>query len=77
LTWAQLGLHAKPIALLNVAGYFDPVLAWLDQAIDDGFIKPAHRELLMEAGDAERLLAALQSYRPAPATPKWIDERDR
>jgi uncharacterized protein (TIGR00730 family) len=77
LTWAQLGLHTKPIGLLNVAGYFDPVLAWLDRAVDDAFLKSEHRRLLREAADADRLLAALQSYRPAAATAKWIDEQDR
>jgi uncharacterized protein (TIGR00730 family) len=77
LTWAQLGLHAKPIGLLNVAGYFDPLLAWLDRAIEEAFLKPEHRRLLLEAEDAERLLDAFLGYRAAEATPKWINETDR
>jgi uncharacterized protein (TIGR00730 family) len=56
LTWAQLGLHAKPVGLLNVAGYFDGLLSWLDHALREGFVKPAHRELLAVDDDAGRLL---------------------
>ncbi len=77
LTWAQLGLHAKPIGLLNVAGYFDPLRAWLDHAVREGFLRSAHRRLLLEAEDSERLLDLLEQYRPVAETPKWIDERDR
>jgi uncharacterized protein (TIGR00730 family) len=77
LTWAQLGLHAKPIGLLNVAGYFDPLRAWLDHAVREGFLRSAHRQLLLEAEDSERLLDLLEQYRPVAETPKWIDERDR
>ena len=77
LTWAQLGLHAKPIGLLNVAGYFDPLRAWLDHAVREGFLRSAHRQLLLEAEDPERLLDLLEHYRPAGATPQWSDARDR
>src|SRR5439155_13810977 len=49
LTWAQLGLHAKPIGLLNLAGYFDPLGAWLDQSVREGFLRLAHRQLLIKA----------------------------
>src|SRR5262245_36632496 len=47
LTWSQLGLHAKPIGLLDVAGFFGPLLEWLDHAVAEGFLKPAHRNLLL------------------------------
>src|SRR5437764_4679168 len=77
LTWAQLGLHAKPIGLLNVAGYFDPLRAWLDHAVREGFLRSAHRRLLLEAEDPERLLDLLEQSRPEAEVPKWIDERDR
>jgi uncharacterized protein (TIGR00730 family) len=56
LTWAQLGYHAKPIGLLNVAGFFDHLLAWLDHAVGQGFVKPKHRRLLVEAKTPEELL---------------------
>jgi uncharacterized protein (TIGR00730 family) len=59
LTWSQLGLHAKPIGLLNVAGYFDALLAWLDRAVADGFLRPEHRRLVAEAGEPEELLDRL------------------
>src|SRR5260370_36256881 len=77
LTWAQLGLHAKPVGLLNVAGYFDPLRAWLDHAVGEGFLRSAHRQLLLEADDPERLLDLLEQYRPVAETPKWIAARDR
>lgn len=77
LTWAQLGLHAKPIGLLNVAGFFDPLRAWLDHAVREGFLRAAHRGLLLEAEEPERLLDLLEQYRPIGEVPKWIDAGDR
>jgi hypothetical protein len=59
LTWAQLRFHAKPIGLLNVAGFFDPLLAWIDRAIADDFVKAKNRELLIVETDVERLLDRL------------------
>jgi uncharacterized protein (TIGR00730 family) len=59
-SWAQLGLHAKPIGLLDVAGYWRPLLAWLDHAVAAGFVSPAHRDLLAEDADLAVLLAALE-----------------
>jgi uncharacterized protein (TIGR00730 family) len=59
LTWAQLGIHRKPIGLLNTAGFFDPLLAWIDQTVREGFLKPKHRELLKVAETPERLLEVL------------------
>src|SRR5271166_5111645 len=47
LTWAQLGLHARPIGLLDVDGFFDPLLAWLDRAVREGFLREDHRQLLL------------------------------
>jgi uncharacterized protein (TIGR00730 family) len=77
LTWAQLGLHAKPIGLLNVAGYFDPLRTWLDHAVREGFLRSSHRQLLLEAEEPERLLELLEGYQPPPETPKWIGASDR
>lgn len=59
LTWAQLKLHHKPIGVLNEAGFFDPLLAWLDRAVKDGFIKASHRGLLIDATKPEELLDRL------------------
>lgn len=56
LTWAQLKIHRKPIGLLNTDGFFTPLLAWLDRAVADGFIKPVYRQLLHVEHDVSRLL---------------------
>jgi uncharacterized protein (TIGR00730 family) len=77
LTWAQLGLHAKPIGLLNVADFFDPLLAWVDHCRREGFLRPQHRDLLQVSRHAEELLEMLSRYRAAAETPKWIGEGDR
>src|SRR5262245_11008481 len=63
LTWRQLGMHDKPIGLLNVAGYFDPLLSWIAHSVGERFVKEKHRELLLIADDPERLVELLQSYR--------------
>jgi uncharacterized protein (TIGR00730 family) len=77
LTWSQLGLHAKPVGLLNVAGFFDPLRAWLDHMVGESFLKEEHRQLLLEADDPERLLDSLLHHRPPEAVPKWITAEDR
>ena len=59
LTWAQLGIHAKPIGLINVNGYWDPFLAMLDQSVREGFLKPENRALLLDARTAAELLAKM------------------
>ena len=71
LTWAQLGLHGKPVGLLNVNGYFDALLAFLDHTVREGFIKPAHRQLLLAAASSDVLLDALLQAKPATDLPKW------
>jgi len=60
LTWFQLALHNKPIGLVNVAGFFDPLLAWLDHAVREGFLRPKHRQLLLSAQDGGGVLDLLQ-----------------
>lgn len=72
LTWSQLGLHAKPCGILNVSGYFDALLAFLDHAVRERLLKSAHRSLLIVDGDSGSLLDRLAAYR-APAIDKWID----
>jgi hypothetical protein len=61
LSWAQLGLHAKPIVLLDVADYWRPLLAWLDRAVATEFVAPAHRALLVCESDLDGLLAAMEA----------------
>lgn len=74
LTWSQLGVHRKPFAFLNVAGYYDGLLAFLDHAVDQRFLRDEHRALCMVDTDPERLLARFRDYDP-PYVPKWIDRR--
>ena len=59
LTWNQLKIHAKPVGLLNIAGFFDPLLGWIDRCVADDLLKPRYREFLLVDDDAERLLDAL------------------
>ena len=70
-TWAQLGIHRKPIGLLNTRGYFDPLLAFVDGAIAAGFVRPEYLRFLVVADAPEALLDALERYRP-PAVAAWI-----
>ena len=72
LTWAQLGMHEKPCGLLNVAGYYDPLINFLQHAVDERFLKDVHRELLMVEDSAESLLDAFANYQ-APTVDKWVD----
>ncbi len=71
LTWAQLGLHGKPCGLLNIEGYFEGLLAFLDHSVAEGFVKAEHRAMIPVAGTSDALLDAMESYR-APAVGKWI-----
>ena len=76
LTWAQLGLHHRPIGLLDVAGYFAPLLAFLDGAVAARFLAPPHRAMLLVERDPEALLAAFRAYQPPPPF-KWVDRPAR
>lgn len=64
LTWAQLGLHGKPCGLLNVAGYFDSLLAFLDHAVERGFLAPEYRRMLLSDTDPVALLDRMHAYAP-------------
>ena len=75
LTWAQLGEHEKPCGLLNVAGYYDPLLTVFDQMVNRGFLSGPNRDLVLVESEHERLLQRLESYQP-PKTAKWIDRSE-
>lgn len=77
LTWSQLGLHKKPIGLLNVGGFFDPLLAWVRSACAEGFIRQQHVDILHLATDPAELLDVLARHPPAPPVPKWAGRDDR
>ncbi len=70
LTWAQLGIHVKPCALLNVDGFFDPFVGFLEHAAQQGFIKPLHLEMLLCDRDPTALLARMQAFQPVYSD-KW------
>ena len=73
-TWTQLGLHAKPCALLDVDGYYAPLQAFLDSAVAVRFVRAEHRAMLLVDEDPERLLDALASWR-VPVVEKWLDRK--
>ena len=75
ITWAQLGLHRKPCAILNVEGYYDPLLALFDRAVVEGFVHPSNRQLVLQGTEPNGLLNLLAAYKP-PRTEKWIDRDD-
>ncbi len=75
-TWSQLGFHRKPFGLLNVDGFFDPLIAYLTAVADQGFMRPEHLEMLSVDDDPARLLERLSAYRP-PDIPKWVGQNDR
>ena len=64
LTWSQLGIHGKPSGLLNVSGYYDSLLAMLDHAVTERFLRPTHRALVLADTDADSLLQRLASFYP-------------
>ena len=72
VTWAQLGIHAKPCGLLNVNGYFDLYIRFLDYAVKEGFIRPEHRRMVLVAEDPAELLDIFEKYDP-PRVGKWLD----
>jgi uncharacterized protein (TIGR00730 family) len=72
LTWSQLGVHAKPVGLLNVAGYYDGLLRWLSHAAGEGFVQRANLGLVLFADTAADLLDALAAWRPPPGPRPWL-----
>ena len=73
LTWGQLGFHVKPMGLLNVNGFYDPLLALFERAVAEGFLREENRAMALAADDIESLLTALAAYRPEPVS-KWLKE---
>lgn len=71
-TWGQLGIHRKPLGLLNVAGFFDPLLAFLEHIVDEGFLRAEHRASVAVESTPAELLRSIEAVRP-PEVEKWID----
>jgi uncharacterized protein (TIGR00730 family) len=72
ITWAQLGIHTKPCALLNISGYYDPLIALLEHSVEHGMIKPKHRDLLIIDTDPDNIIEQMENYE-APDVNKWLD----
>mgnify|MGYP001815151405 CR=1 FL=1 len=73
LTWAQIGLHAKPFGLLNINGYYDQLLSFLDHTVEEMFVYAPHRDLVMHAGDCADLLNRMAAYERAPVKKtEWV-----
>ncbi|HVM08406.1 MAG TPA: TIGR00730 family Rossman fold protein [Acidimicrobiales bacterium] len=75
-TWAQIGLHQKPVALLDVDGFWDGLVTQLDRMVTEGFLRVENRRLVATYDDIESMLDGLESWIPSPAE-KWIDDDER
>lgn len=71
LTWAQLGLHQKPVGILNTAGFFNGLLDFIESITNDGFVAPVHRHMLQSESDFKKLMSLLNHYNPPPL-PQWL-----
>lgn len=76
LSWAQLSIHDKPCALLDVAGYWKPLTSFFDRTVAEGFVRPDHRALVLTGEDPGGLLDRMNRYTP-PFEKKWVDPADR
>jgi uncharacterized protein (TIGR00730 family) len=74
-TWAQLGIHAKPVGFLDVEGFYGPLMAFLDLGVDEGFVRAQHRAMAIVDVDPAALLRRLASYEP-PLLGKWISDSE-
>lgn len=74
-TWAQLGIHRKPVALLNVAGYYDRFLDFLDHAVAEGFVRSGYHDLFLVDDNPSALLESIAAYDP-PDLPRWLTSAD-
>lgn len=76
ITWTQLGIHDKPVGFLDVAGFYTPLLAFLDTVVGAGFLRPGHRSMIVDATDPRSMLAALAAWNPV-TTSKWLTPGER
>ncbi len=75
LTWAQIGMHRRPVGLLNALGYFDPLLTLIEHARREGFIYAEHRSLLVSESEPEPLLDRLERFVSPDGLNRWVDRR--
>ena len=76
LTWGQLGFHVKPMGLLNVNGFYDPLLALFDHAVSEGFLRAQNRAMTLAATEIEQLLDAMAAYQAEPVS-KWLKDEQQ
>ena len=76
ITWSQLGIHPKPCGLLNVLGFYDPLLAMFDHGVAEGFIRPHHRAMVLQDTDPAGLVESMHHFVP-PTAEKWITPGER
>jgi uncharacterized protein (TIGR00730 family) len=76
VTWTQLGIHSKPCGVLNVSGYFDPLLAFVERAAEERLVRAEHRDMLIVETDPDAMLDRLAAATPAPVD-KWLDRTER
>ncbi len=74
ITWAQLGIHKKPFGLFNIAGYFDKLIEFLDYQVEQGFVPPSHRNMIIVSDEAEQLVELLSGFQPITQE-KWMSTR--
>lgn len=75
-TWGQLGSHGKPCAFLNIEGFYDRLLGFLDHVVEEVFLKPAHRRMIVVEERPEILIEAIRGYSP-PSVTKWVGHHER
>jgi uncharacterized protein (TIGR00730 family) len=73
ITWGQLGIHRKPVGLLNVASYYDPLIAMIERAIEEGFILPRYRNLFVASSGVDELFDLMRKFQPLEGVVKWIE----
>ncbi|MFK4233732.1 LOG family protein [Pseudomonas guariconensis] len=73
-TWGQLGYHAKPLGLLDVNGFYEKLGGFLDHIVEEGFVRPQHRAMLLLGKQPDELLDAMEEFVP-PVLPKWVDKK--
>lgn len=76
ITWTQLGIHEKPVGFVDVAGFYGPLLAFLDRTVAAGFLTPGHRAMIVDASNPEDVLDGLATWVPV-ATSKWLTPDER
>lgn len=73
ITWGQIGLHTKPVGLLNIAAYFTPLLGMVAHAVEEGFVLQSHADLLLCKDTPSELLDSFEAFTPDSYQPKWMD----